>query len=398
MFKILETLALETPASLAISLSVAISSLPFDSFYHLVKLKSIFTKKISNHKISFLSYNALGDIMKKWLSVLCFLLCLTPVKAVNFQGKAYIVMDSYNQTVLEGQNQNAVQSVASISKIMTAIVAIENGQLDDEYEIGEEVNEAWGSGVYIHIGDRINLRDLLHGLLLRSGNDAANVIAKNIGGDIETFVKMMNEKAQELKMTQSHFSNPTGLDEEDDGNQSTVYDMALLMSYCSQNPIFNDIVMKETYLREDGGGTWHNKNRLLNEYEYCVGGKTGFTKKAKRTLVTRAVKNDISLIIVTFNCGNDFEFHKDKYEECFEKYQNILVLPKGIYQYHGHSFLIDQDLYYCGNEAVKASMIGNQDSLKVYVSKQQIYEVKKEAGLQTILRYWMILLGEFVNG
>lgn len=336
--------------------------------------------------------------MKKWLSALCFLLCLTPVKAVNFQGKAYIVMDSYNQTVLEGQNQNAVQSVASISKIMTAIVAIENGQLDDEYEIGEEVNEAWGSGVYIHIGDRINLRDLLHGLLLRSGNDAANVIAKNIGGDIETFVKMMNEKAQELKMTQSHFSNPTGLDEEDDGNQSTVYDMALLMSYCSQNPIFNDIVMKETYLREDGGGTWHNKNRLLNEYEYCVGGKTGFTKKAKRTLVTRAVKNDISLIIVTFNCGNDFEFHKDKYEECFEKYQNILVLPKGIYQYHGHSFLIDQDLYYCGNEAVKASMIGNQDSLKVYVSKQQIYEVKKEAGLQTILRYWMILLGEFVNG
>ncbi|WP_441295862.1 hypothetical protein, partial [Salmonella enterica] len=87
--------------------------------------------------------------MKKWLSALCFLLCLTPVKAVNFQGKAYIVMDSYNQTVLEGQNQNAVQSVASISKIMTAIVAIENGQLDDEYEIGEEVNEAWGSGVYI---------------------------------------------------------------------------------------------------------------------------------------------------------------------------------------------------------------------------------------------------------
>lgn len=218
--------------------------------------------------------------MKKYLCIfLCLLFSIINVQAVDFQGKAYIVMDSYNQTVLEGKNQDYVQSVASISKIMTAIVAIENGNLDDEYEIGEEVNQAWGSGVYIHIGDHINLRDLLHGLLLRSGNDAANVIAKNIGGDITTFVKMMNEKAQALKMTHTHFSNPTGLDEEDAGNQSTVYDMALLMSYCSQNSIFNDIVMKESYKREDGGGTWQNKNRLLKEYEYCVGGKTGFTKK-----------------------------------------------------------------------------------------------------------------------
>lgn len=249
--------------------------------------------------------------MKKYLCIfLCLFFSIINVQAVDFQGKAYIVMDSYNQTVLEGKNQDYVQSVASISKIMTAIVAIENGDLDDEYEIGEEVNQAWGSGVYIHIGDHINLRDLLHGLLLRSGNDAANVIAKNVGGDITTFVKMMNEKAQALKMTHTHFSNPTGLDEEDAGNQSTVYDMALLMSYCSQNSIFNDIVMKESYKREDGGGTWQNKNRLLKEYEYCVGGKTGFTKKAKRTLVTRAIKNDVSLVIVTFNCGNDFEFHQ----------------------------------------------------------------------------------------
>lgn len=201
---------------------------------------------------------------------------------------------------------------------MTAIVAIENGQLDEEYEIGEEVNEAWGSGIYIHIGDRINLRDLLHGLLLRSGNDAANVIAKNVGGSIEHFVEMMNQKAQELHMTDTHFSNPTGLDEEDDGNQSSVYDMALLMSHCSQNPIFNDIVMKETYKREDGGGTWHNKNRLLEEYEYCVGGKTGYTKKAKRTLVTRAIKDDVSLVIVTFNCGNDFEFHQKSMKNAFK--------------------------------------------------------------------------------
>ena len=323
---------------------------------------------------------------------------ITPIRAMDFSGKAYIVMDTFNKTVLEAKNEHYVQSVASISKIMTAIVAIENGKLDDEYEIGEEVNQAWGSGVYIHIGDHINLRDLLHGLLLRSGNDAANVIAKNIGGDIPHFVEMMNKKAKDIGMNDSVFSNATGLDEEDAGNRSSAYDMALLMSYCSQNPIFNDIVMKQTYKREDGGGTWHNKNRLLEEYEYCVGGKTGFTKKARRTLVTRAIKNDVSLVIVTLNCGNDFEFHKAKYEECFGKYQNMLVLPKGIYQYHGHSFLIDEDLYYCGQETSKASLQGDNDSLKVYVSQNQIYEVKREMGVQTILRYWFILLGEFVNG
>lgn len=329
---------------------------------------------------------------------MCFLLCIVNVHAVDFQGQSYIVMESTQHNVLEGKNIHEVQSVASISKIMTAIVAIENGQLDDEYEIGEEVNEAWGSGIYIHIGDRINLRDLLHGLLLRSGNDAANVIAKNVGGSIEHFVEMMNQKAQELHMTDTHFSNPTGLDEEDDGNQSSVYDMALLMSYCSQNPIFNDIVMKETYQREDGGGTWHNKNRLLEEYEYCVGGKTGYTKKAKRTLVTRAIKDDVSLVIVTFNCGNDFEFHQKKYEECFQKYQNVLVLSKGIYQYHGHSFLIDQDLYYCGQESQNVSLQSQGDILKVYVNENPIYEVNQQNALQMIFQYAWMLFGECMNG
>lgn len=336
--------------------------------------------------------------MKKCVFFLCFLLCIVQVRAVNFQGKAYIVMESTHQNVLEGKNTEYVQSVASISKIMTAIVAIENGNLDDEYEIGEEVNEAWGSGIYIHIGDRINLRDLLHGLLLRSGNDAANVIAKNVGGSIEEFVEMMNQKAQELHMTKTHFSNPTGLDEEDNGNQSCIYDMALLMAYCSQNPIFNDIVMKETYHREDGGGTWHNKNRLLNEYEYCVGGKTGYTKKAKRTLVTRAIKDDISLIIVTFNCGNDFEFHQQKYEECFEKYQNVLVLSKGIYQYHGHSFLIDQDIYYCGKESQNVSLQSQGDILKVCIDQTPIYQVSHKGFWTTIVEYTRMLIGECFNG
>ena len=156
--------------------------------------------------------------------------------------------------------------------------------------------------------------------------------------------------------------------------------------------------MKETYKREDGRGTWHNKNRLLEEYEYCVGGKTGYTKKAKRTLVTRAIKDDVSLVIVTFNCGNDFEFHQKKYEECFQKYQNVLVLSKGIYQYHGHSFLIDQDLYYCGQESQNVSLQSQGDILKVYVNENPIYEVNQQNALQMIFQYAWMLFGECMNG
>ena len=337
--------------------------------------------------------------MKKVLCVLFVLsYCLIPVRAVEFSGKAYIVMDSVYKTVLESKNEMNVQSVASISKIMTAIVAIENGRLDDKYTIGEEVNKAWGSGVYIHIGDQISLKDLLYGLLLRSGNDAANVIAVNIGGNIDSFVAMMNQKAQELKMTQTHFDNPTGLDEEDEGNHSCAYDMALLMSYCVQNPIFNDIVLQESYVREDGGGTWHNKNKLLKNYKYCVGGKTGFTKKAKRTLVSRAVKDGMSLIIVTLNCGNDFEFHQKKYEECFEKYNNYLVLPKGIYQYNGHTFLIDKDIYYCHKQQESIRFSIQQDSYRVCVSNQTLYQSSFHSGFMTIIQYWMIVFGEMFHG
>lgn len=337
-------------------------------------------------------------MMKRLLCICLCLLLIQNVSAVDFQGKSYVVLDSYNGIVLEEKNASYVQSVASISKIMTAIIAIENGQLDDEYTIGEEVNKAWGSGVYIHIGDKITLQDLLYGLMLRSGNDAALCIAKNIGGSVEKFVEMMNQKAKDLKLDNTVFSNPTGLDEEDKGNQSSVLDMARLMQYCCQNPIFNDIVSTKTYKRLDGNGTWHNKNRLLEEYKYCVGGKTGFTKKAKRTLVTRAVKKDMSLIIVTFNCGNDFEFHEKKYEECFKKYGNTFLLPQGIYQYHGHSFLIDEDIYCIVDKDKEVSFYENKNMIEIQHNGQTIKQVKKQDPLDVILDYWFILLGELING
>ena len=220
----------------------------------------------------------------KYIKIIGLIISLTfipldSIKTIPFQGKSYIVMEASNQIVIEGSNQDYIQSVASISKIMTCIIAIENMELDTIVTVDDTINEAWGSGIYIHTGDKISLRDLLYGLMLRSGNDAAVMIAKAVAKDIPKFVDMMNDKAKELELHSTTFSNPTGLDEEDNGNQSSVYDMARLMAYCHQNPIFNEIVSTEKYIREDGNGTWHNKNKLLTNYEYCIGGKTGFTKK-----------------------------------------------------------------------------------------------------------------------
>lgn len=270
---------------------------------------------------------------------------ISDVHGMSYSGKSYVVMEKSSMQIIESQDMHHVQSVASISKIMTCIVAIENQSLDTMIVVDEIVNEAWGSGIYVHIGDEISLKDLLYGLMLRSGNDGALVIAQSVAGDVDTFVEMMNDKAMELALSNTVFSNPTGLDEEDDGNVSSAYDMAVLMRYCTFNPIFNEIINTQSYVRDDGNGTWTNKNRLLGSYEYCIGGKTGYTTLAKRTLVTIGKKDGNELIIVTLNCGNDFEFHECTYQKYFDKYTQQNILSKGIIEVAGKKFILDLDVY-----------------------------------------------------
>ena len=306
-------------------------------------------------------------------------LAITPlnsVKPVEFQGKSYIVMEASNQVVIEGSNEDYIQSVASISKIMTCILAIENMDLDTIITVDDTINKAWGSGIYIHIGDKISLRDLLYGLMLRSGNDAALMIAKAVAKDVTKFVDMMNDKARELELHNTTFSNPTGLDEEDNGNQSTVYDMARLMAYCHQNPIFNEIVKTEEYVREDGNGTWHNKNKLLTNYKYCIGGKTGFTKKARRTLITMARKNGLDLIIVTFNCGNDFEFHQKKYVECFDLLEETKIFSRGIVEFEQQKYYLDLDLFVNKKDSDKVDVSFDNNEIIISLNNQPIRKQK----------------------
>ncbi len=281
--------------------------------------------------------------MKKFL--LCLVLFIPfNVKAFGTSAKAAILMDMDSGRVLYGKDINYVQSVASISKIMTAICVIENMDLEDDIIVGDEVLKAYGSGIYVQIGEKLKVKDLLYGLMMRSGNDAAIVLAKNAGGSVKGFANIMNMKAKKLGMKNTIFNNPTGLDEEDDGNLSSPYDMALLMSYAMKNKKFRKIVSVKTYTLKTNKNVykWKNKNKLLYSYRYTIGGKTGYTKKAKRTLVTAASKDNLNLVAVTINDGNDFKDHTDLFEEAFKTYKNYLLLNKGKLHIIGENYYNDK--------------------------------------------------------
>ena len=217
---------------------------------------------------------------------LCILLCLL-LQLMSVHAESYVVLSGADNTIVEEKNKDEKQSVASISKIMTAVIAIEHGQLDESFAVDDEINKAYGSSVYLKQGQQVTMRDLLYGLMLRSGNDAAVEIAKHVAGSQEAFVELMNRKAAEIGMSNTTFSNPSGLDEEDGGNISTANDMAVLMSYAMKNKEFRTITGSK-YYTTDWNMRWKNKNRLLFDYPFTVGGKTGFTKKAGRTLVSAA--------------------------------------------------------------------------------------------------------------
>ena len=241
---------------------------------------------------------------------------------------SYIVYNQNNGEVLEGRNINQKQSVASISKIMTAIIALESNDLFTTTLVGNEIDNAVGSSLYLEKNTYVTIIEMVYGLLMRSGNDASIIIAKTVGKTVENFVELMNKKAKELGMQNTLFSNPNGLDIYDNGNISTSYDMALLMNYCMNNELFKEIISTKRY-NSYCKGWWKNKHKLLHTYKYCTGGKTGYTKKAKRTLITTASKDNIDIIVVTLNCANDFDIHENLFEKYFNNYVNINILQKG---------------------------------------------------------------------
>ena len=242
-------------------------------------------------------------------------------------------MEQHSGRVLYEKNAHTPMRIASITKIMTAILAIESGMLNDEVTISYKATKTEGSSIYLQPNHKIKLEDLLYGLMLRSGNDAAVAIAEHVGGSKEQFVTMMNQKAKEIGMKNTVFANPHGLDDHEN-HYSSAYDMALLTRYAMKNETYAKIAgtKKYTVKSSDKRGqttTWINKNRLLTQlYPYCTGGKTGYTQRAKRTLVSTATKDNLDLIAVTINDRNDWNDHMSLFNQAFSNYQPIKIINK----------------------------------------------------------------------
>ncbi len=276
--------------------------------------------------------------MKK---VIFGLLLLMPLKVFSISASSAIAMDLDTGRVLYGYNLDSKKLIASTTKIMTALIAIEKGNLDDIVTVSDVIYEAFGSSLYLEVGEEISLRDLLYGLIMRSGNDAALVIASYISGSEEEFVYLMNDYAANLEMKNTTFYNPHGLEESDgSANTSTVRDMAKLTKYAMENSTFREIFKTKDHVCKTNYKTysWHNKNKLLNE-DYITGGKTGFTELARRTLVSTGSKNNLNIVVVTLNDPDDWQDHKNLYNNIFKEYKSYQIINKD-------KFKIDNENYY----------------------------------------------------
>ena len=317
------------------------------------------------------------------------------VFGLSLSCRSCVLMDSDSGRVLYEKDKDNPRLIASITKIMTAILAIESDRLEEEVTVGEEVLTMYGSNIYIELGEKMKLLDMVYGLMLRSGNDAAIVIAYFIGGSEENFVKMMNDKAKEIGMTNTVFNNPHGLDEVTQ-NKSTAYDMALLSSYASHNETYMKIVGTKKYSVQTDKKSylWYNRNKLLGSYSYATGGKTGYTPSAGRTLVTNASHNNLNLTAVTLNDGNEYISHETMYNYGFENYKNYVILDKNKFKvdnaYYPNQIYIKESFKYPLTEVEKENVkvlvkltkldkINDNDEVGIVIVKlagQEIYSEK----------------------
>lgn len=264
--------------------------------------------------------------MKKTFTFLlsaAILIGILPISALadehELSAQSAIVLCADTGDVLFEKNADEHMLIASITKIMTAIVAIENYDLDEEIVIKPEWSAIEGSSMYANPYESYTVRELLTGMMLASGNDAAAALACSLCGDELSFAVKMNEKAAELGMENSSFRNPHGLD--DPEHYSTARDMARLTAYCMENDDFKSIVSSSSAMIKDV--TYYNHNRLLREYDGCIGVKTGYTIAAGRTLVSCAERDGMRLICVTLNAPDDWNDHKYLLDEAFKNYRML---------------------------------------------------------------------------
>ena len=261
--------------------------------------------------------------MKKlWCGLLLCLAMHAAAGAVS--AKSAVVMDADTGEVVYARSADTRLPMASTTKIMTALVALSEGDLDREYVVKKEYAAVEGSSMYLQEGERLTLRDTLYGLMLESGNDAAVAIAGECGG-MQAFLEKMNAKAAELGLTDTHFDNPNGLPSET--HYTTAHELAKITAAALHDPVFRQIVSTVQY--KMSGRVLHNHNRLLTSYEGAIGVKTGYTRAAGRCLVSAAERNGRTLIAVTLNAPDDWNDHRALLDEGFARYEAVTLHQAG---------------------------------------------------------------------
>ena len=252
---------------------------------------------------------------------LCF------VAATDNSAGSAIVINARTRTVIYSKNANEKRSMASTTKIMTALILAECNTPQKKVTVTREMVAVEGSSMGLGVGDTVTYNDLLYGILLPSGNDAANTAAISISGSIEKFAELMNNRATQLGLKNTHFVTPSGLDA--DTHYTTAYDLAILASYALENDDFRRAAATKSIVLEYGGQKRYlaNHNKLLKTYEGAIGVKTGFTSKAGRCLVSAAQKGDTEIIVVTLNDKNDWEDHKNLLDYGFENSYEVSAIP-----------------------------------------------------------------------
>lgn len=241
-----------------------------------------------------------------------------------------VLIDGQSGAVLYSKNSAARMNMASTTKIMTAMVILENMNLDTIVTVPKEATLVEGSSIYLRENEKITVGTLLYGLMLESGNDAAHALAVACSGSIEKFADLMNETAKKLGLTSTSFANPHGLSAEN--HYTTAYELAYITYTAMKNPIFCKIVSTKNMVAPslDGEFTryFSNHNKLLRIYDGAVGVKTGYTKAAGRCLVGAAEKDGKKFITVTLNDGNDWNDHANMLDYAFDHYDTICIAPE----------------------------------------------------------------------
>ncbi len=273
----------------------------------------------------------LRKITKIILAVFVSALIFSNVSVFSYSAKALALCEVSTGTFLETVNGDSRLPMASTTKIMTALVVLENADLSAEIKIPSVAVGIEGSSMYLVKDEPLTVEELLMGLMLTSGNDASVALAHYVGnGKVENFVKLMNQKAEKLGLSDTNFTNPSGLP--DDNHYTTAKELAKITVCALNNPVFSKIVsMKSAKIRYNGienGRTLKNHNKLLSMYDDAVGVKTGFTKKAGRCLVGAAKRDGVTLVCVTLNDPDDWDDHITAFEKGFCRVKKIALAKK----------------------------------------------------------------------